>query len=121
MRKFIRRLPLQVILTVLLVLLVLITGGLASVLAFRNGQAAVNGLAHQLHQEVTARINQHLDGYLEIPHLINRLNLDSIRLGQLDVRDLDGLERHFLTQIQHFDAVSSIDYADEQMEYVAAI
>jgi PAS domain S-box-containing protein len=121
MRKFIRRLPLQVILTVLLVLLVLITGGLASVLAFRNGQAAVNGLAHQLHQEVTARINQHLDGYLEIPHLINRLNLDSIRLGQLDVRDLDGLERHFLTQIQHFDAVSSIDYADEQMEYVAAL
>ena len=109
-----RRLPLQAALTAPLVGIVLITGLLTGGLAFWNGQAAVHALAAQLHEAVTARISQHLDQYLATPNLINRLNLDSFQLRELDPSDLDGLERHFLAQVQRFDSVVGVTYADEQ-------
>jgi hypothetical protein len=121
MVRRIYRVPLQVVLTIPLVLVVLVAGVLAGVLAFRNGQAATEELANRLHKEVAGRISQRLDSYLATPPLVNTLNLDAIRLGQLDPADLDALERHFLAQIQRFEAVSALDYADEQRDYVAAL
>lgn len=100
--------------THLFVLLILVTGTLIGYLTFQNSQSAVNALAGQLHTEVTARIQERLDGYLATPQLINQLNLDGVRLGQVKLQDLDSLGRHFMTQIQRFDSVVSIAYANEQ-------
>ncbi len=116
----INTLPLRIILTVPFVILILVTSTLIGYLTFQNSQNAVNTLAEQLHMEVTARIEERLDNYLATPQLINQLNLDSIRLKQLQLQDLDGLGRHFVIQIQRFDPVVSIAYANEQAEYVGA-
>ena len=59
--------------------------GLVGYLSFRNGQKAVNELATQLRHEVTARIEQELQSYFEIPHEINRLNASAFARGMLDV------------------------------------
>jgi PAS domain S-box-containing protein len=113
-------LPLRVVFTVPFAILILLTGTLIGYLTFQNSQRAVNALAEQLHTAVTDRIRERLDGYLATPHLINELNLDGVRLEQLKLQDLDRLGQHFMTQIQRFDSVVSIAYANEQAEYTGA-
>ena len=112
MSNRINTLSLRVVLTVPFVVLILVTGTLIGYLTFQNSQSAVHALAEQLHTEVTARIQGRLDGYLTTPQLINQLNLDGVRLDQVKLQDLDSLGRHFITQIQRFDSVVSIAYAN---------
>src|SRR5215213_7999327 len=120
MSNRINTLSLRVVLTVPFVVLILVTGTLIGYLTFQNSQSAVHALAEQLHTEVTARIQGRLDGYLTTPQLINQLNLDGVRLDQVKLQDLDSLGRHFITQIQRFDSVVSIAYANQQAEYAGA-
>src|SRR5258708_7203459 len=118
MDKLIRNLPLQIFLIVPFVIIVLASGGLTGYLAFHNSQNAINELANQLYGELTSRIQQHLGNYLTTPYLINQLNLDAIRLGELNVQDAPSLERHFSSQLRQFDSAMSVAYADEQQNYV---
>ncbi|WP_333030464.1 MULTISPECIES: ATP-binding protein [unclassified Microcoleus] len=92
--------------------------GLTGWLSLRNGQQAVNELAGQLYGEITARIQQHLNTYLETPHLINQINADAIRLGQLNPQDFRSMERHFWQQIQRFSTVNYIYFGNVQGEYI---
>ncbi|MBD1913649.1 AAA-like domain-containing protein [Leptolyngbya sp. PL-A3] len=64
--------------------------GLISYLAFRNGQAAVRDLSSQLRNEVTARIRQQLETYVEIPHAINRINANGVLSGDIDIVNAQG-------------------------------
>lgn len=100
--------------------IVIITGtvGLTGYLSFHNGQIAINELAGQLQDEIAARTQQHLENYLALPHLINQINLDSIALRQIDLQDFNSLERHFWNQLQRFEQVSSIAYANEEAGYI---
>ncbi len=82
--------------------------GLTGWLSLRNGQRAVNEVATQLRDETTASIEQRLDSYLAVPQLINQLNADAFRLGELAIADHRAMERHFALQLQAFEAVSYI-------------
>ena len=84
---------------------------LVGYLSFRNGQHAINDLAQQLQQEVGARVNQHLDSYLDLPHQINEINLDAIDRGLLDPKDIKSAGRYFWKQSQVFKQFSYIGYA----------
>jgi len=118
MHNLIGKLPLRMVLIVSFVTIIVVASGLTGYLSFRNGQNAVNDLASQLLGKTTVCVQHHLDRYLATPHLINQINLDSISLGQLNVQDFSGLESHFWKQIQQFDSVEAIRYADEQAEYI---
>src|SRR5260221_7803424 len=118
MDKLIRNLPLQIFLIVPFVIIVLASGCVTGYLAFHNSQNSINELANQLYGELTSRIQQHLGNYLTTPYLINQLNLDAIRLGELNIQDAQSLERHFSPQLRQFDSTMSIAYADEQQNYV---
>jgi len=109
------RLFLRTALAAPFVFIAAIAVGLTGYLSFRNGQAAVIDLGDQLHQEITARVHQHLESYLATPHWINELNLDSIRLGQLDVQNVNNLERPFFAQLLRLN-VASVYYASEQAD-----
>lgn len=87
--------------------------GLTGLLAYLNSQYAVSELANQLQNEVSDRIDQHLDNYLESPHLINQLCLDSIMLGEINIHDNEGLERHFQKLSYRYKSFESIYYANE--------
>ena len=60
-------LPLRMLLILVFVSQILGAVGLVGYLSFRNGQKAVNDLATQLRQEITARIERELRGYFETP------------------------------------------------------
>lgn len=93
---------------------------LVGYLSLRNGQQAVNAVAQEVREEITARIEQHLKTYLSEPHRVNRINADAIRLGQLDVNNLDQLQDQFWHQIQIFDSVSYIQFASAEGNFVGA-
>lgn len=115
--RFFGRFPLRFIIIVPFIIIILTTAGSIGYLGFRNGQRAVNDLAAQLHDESAHRINQQLDSYLETPQLVNSLNLDAIRLKQLDVNDQAAMKDHFLAQMQRFNSIVSLTYAAEGSLY----
>ncbi|MCY7322805.1 MAG: HAMP domain-containing protein [Phormidesmis sp. CAN_BIN36] len=84
---------------------------LVGYLSFRNGQHAVNNLAQQLQQEVSARVDQHLNSYLALPHQINEINLDAIDRGLLNPRDIESAGRYFWKQFQVFKQFSYVGYS----------
>ena len=71
---FARKIPLRTILIVPFVLQIFGTVGLLGYLSYRNGQKAVNEVAAQLRSKISDRVQFYLQSYLEIPHLINRIN-----------------------------------------------
>ncbi len=92
--------------------------GLIGYLSLRNGQKAVNDLATQLRQEVTARVQQHLHTYVETPHKVNQINANAIRSGLLNVEDFLLLESHFWQQIQLFPRASYIQFGNADGEFI---
>jgi diguanylate cyclase (GGDEF)-like protein/PAS domain S-box-containing protein len=104
--------PLRVILIVPFVLLMLFMVGLTGYLAFRDGRLAVQDVAAQLRNEISSKIQRHLQSYLATPELINRINASVIEQGLLDVNNPVAMERYFWKQIQVFDSVTSIYFGN---------
>jgi len=113
------KIPLHVVMVSPFVLQTLGTVTLVGYLSYQSGQKAVEDLAYQLMQEVGDRTDHYLRNYVKTPHLVNRLNADAVRLGELDITNANRLERHFLQQIQAFDAVSRIHFSNVQGGYIS--
>ena len=88
--------------------------GLTWFLAYQNSQNITSDLAGQLETEISDRITQHLEVYLETPHLVNILCLDAIKYGGIDVHDNAALEKYFRALSYRFPTVESICYANEE-------
>ncbi|MBW4559958.1 MAG: HAMP domain-containing protein [Mojavia pulchra JT2-VF2] len=115
-----RKMPLRVIFIVSTLLQVITAVGLTGYFSFRNGQRAVNEVATQLRDEVTARVNERLLLYVETPHLINRLNANSIELGQLDTQNTQYKQKYFWQQIRTFPVITYNFYGSVTGEYLGA-
>ncbi len=112
--KIAGKVPLRIVLIVPFVLQIFGTVGLVGYLSLRNGQKAVNDVAFQLRSEISNRTSEQIRTYLTTPHLINLTNADAIRLGQLNTKNPQSLERHFLKQIQVFNSLSRIYFSNPQ-------
>ncbi|MEG3879428.1 PAS domain S-box protein [Microcoleus sp. herbarium7] len=119
--KIIGKAPLQTVLVVPFLVQIVGTVGVVGWLSFQNGQRAVNDVADQLRAEITARIKDRMENYMSIPHIVNRLNVQGIKLGQLNLEDKQKLELHFLEQIQYFDSISIIYTGKENGDHSGAI
>ncbi len=108
------KIPLSAALITPFVVLTLLAVGLTGYLSFRNGQKAVNNVAHRLRGEITQRIHDHLQPFLNTPHQINQANAGAIQQGLLDVDDPDALARCFWRQIGIFKSVTSIYFGNTQ-------
>lgn len=67
--------------------------GLVGYISFRNGQKAVNDLAAQVRTELSARIEQQLRTYVEMPHAINRINANAVSQGSLKLSEPMGVDQ----------------------------
>ena len=98
-----RAISLQLVLIVPFVVQIFGAVALVGYLSFQNGQKAINDLASQLMDRTNDVVDQHLNGYLSIPHRILKTNADAVRLGLLDMRDREMLGRYFWHQMQTYD------------------
>ncbi|MCW5317727.1 response regulator [Nostoc sp. KVJ3] len=117
--KLTKNVQLRHILVVPFVLQISLAVGLTGWLSIHNGQRAVNEVAIQLRNEITARIQQYLQIYVETPHKINQLNANAIQLGEVDIQKLSTLEQHLWYQLKTFDTVTAVYLASEYGEHVA--
>lgn len=100
--KQVRNLPLHFVLVVPFVLQIFGAVGLTGYLSLRNGQKAIDDLANQLQNQVSLRIDRHLDDYLTTPHEINQINANAIELGLLNPQVFSSTEHYFWHQVQAF-------------------
>ena len=114
------KLPLRTVLVIAFVTQILAVVGLTGWISFRHGQQTLDDLATQLRHEITARIQQHLQARMAMPHFANQINIDTIRLGQLNLNHIRQLDHYFWTQIQRFKDVSYIAIATATGEYIGA-
>lgn len=77
--------------------------GLTGYFSLRNGQKAVNDLANQLRTEVSDRIDQRLDSYMETARRVTENNRQVIELNLLNLQDTEQVGRYFWHQVQNFD------------------
>jgi signal transduction histidine kinase/DNA-binding response OmpR family regulator len=115
-----KKLPLRLVLVVPFVLQIFAAVGLTGYLSLRNGQKAVNDLASQLRNQVSDRVDQHLDRYLAIPPKLNQINLDAIELGLLNLKDLKTAGHYFWKQLQAYPDITYISYGLTTGEYAGA-
>jgi diguanylate cyclase (GGDEF)-like protein/PAS domain S-box-containing protein len=112
--------PLSLMMVVPFVVQIVGAVGLVGYLSYRSGQQSVNQLATELQNQTANRVELFLKSYLANPALINRINADALRLGQISLQDLPKLEKHLLTQLQQFKTVSHILVGTEQGVLIAA-
>lgn len=112
------KLPLRTVLIIAFVTQIFAVVGLTGWLSFRHGQQTLDDLATQLRHEITARIQQHLQTHMTMPHFANQINIDAIRLGQLNLDHLRQLDHYLWNQIQRFKDVSYIALATANGEYI---
>lgn len=108
---------LQTVVIVPFVVQVFAAVGLVGYLSFRNGQRSVNDLAGQLMGEVSNRIEQNLETYLETPHQINQSKLDSVKLGFVNMKDLSAWEKYLWRQVQLYPYINFTSIGNKNGEY----
>lgn len=91
--------------------------GLTGWFSLQYGRSAVNDLARQLRNDISDRVEQHLDNYLATPQEINQLNLASFDLRLLTPQDLQTMGRYFARQMAIF-PVSYVNFGDPQGNFV---
>lgn len=116
-RRPLTNIPLRWVLTIPFMLPTIGAVTLVGYLSYQSGQRAVTDLAEQLTREKGDQIALYLERTMEVPHLVNQLNADSIRLGQLpdlETQDPAPLEKILWTQLLRFPDVTSIAFANER-------
>lgn len=115
-RRTARPISLRLVLVVPFVVQIIVAVGLVGYLSYRNGQKAVAELATQLASEVGRRVDEQLTTYLNQPQLVNQINLDAIRLGNLNWNDPEALQKHLWQQLQRFKDLTLISFVSAENE-----
>lgn len=92
--------------------------GTVSYLSFRNGQMAVNKISGQLQQEISSRVKEQVQNYLEVPRLVTQTNTDIIQLGMIDFNNLDSAKGYLWRLASRFKTISEIAMTNTKGEYL---
>ena len=104
----IRQIPLRLILIVPFVLQIMGAVGLVGYLSFLNGQQSVDDLADRLQQEIGSRVKEKVQGYLEFPTLVNDINNNAAKSGQVDFNNLEAARVYLWQQLKHFKSIGGM-------------
>lgn len=108
--KFGKQIPLPIVLVVPFALQVFTAVGLIGFLSFKNGQKAVNDLAHQLMDKAGQQVDGHLDYYLSLPQELIQVSRDAIASNQINLNDPSANAQYFWQQAKAFKNLSYIGY-----------
>ena len=82
--------------------------------AFYNARKTVDGLSLEISKVVGEQVEGRLNDYLEIPQLISETNIRAVQLGDLNIQDRQGMEKHFWRQMKVFKNVGGIQFGIQQ-------
>ncbi|TAF57155.1 MAG: HAMP domain-containing protein [Oscillatoriales cyanobacterium] len=105
-------LKLRTALVVPLLLQIMGTVALVGWLSFRSGERSVSNLAMRLHVEVAERTRERIRTYIEVPQLVNRVNVNAIKLGLLDFSQIGAAQNYFWQQVQTYPAIGYVGFAN---------
>ncbi|WP_448561978.1 hypothetical protein [Trichothermofontia sp.] len=91
--------------------------GIVGYLSFQNGQHAIADLATQLRQELSNRIQQQVQTYVDLPHNVNHLNTGALQQGVINLTTATGSAQIWQQMVQ-FATLSNIYCGSEQGEYL---
>ncbi|MEM9007091.1 MAG: ATP-binding protein [Cyanobacteria bacterium P01_F01_bin.86] len=111
MERLSGRVSLRSALVIPFVLQIFVAVGLTGYISLRNGQEAVNDVASQLRREISNRIRERLNDHSEIPHLVNQVNSEAVRRGELQTQN-QASERYLWKQIQYLEEVTWLYFGD---------
>ncbi len=97
-----KKIPIRSILIIPFVIQIFAAVGLIGYFSLRNGQKAVNDLASQLRTEVSDRIDQRLDTYMETARIVVENNRQVADFNLLDLQDTEQIGRYFWHQVNNF-------------------
>lgn len=101
-------LPLSAVIIIPFVCQIFASVGLVGYLSVRSGREAVNNLIDKLMITAEKNIDQELEHYLDVPHVINQVRFDDFQNGLLSLDNIDALYEHFWAQKQAFRSVSYV-------------
>ncbi|MCA1992220.1 MAG: SpoIIE family protein phosphatase [Coleofasciculus sp. S288] len=113
-----RKVSLRLLLVIPFVLEIFAAVGLTGWLSLRNGQKAVNDLSTKLSREVTARIEEHVQHFTDVPHSFLQMNVAAMRAEKLNLEDFPAVERYFWHQVQLSDSVSILYYGNQEGNFI---
>jgi two-component system sensor histidine kinase ChiS len=116
--RFSNKLPLRFVLIVPFILQIIAVVSLVGWLSFRHEQQAINDLATQLMSEISERIVQHSQTYLEMPHQVNQSNQNTITLKLFSIQNLAHWDTYLLQQLEFFHSVNTIMIGNEKGELI---
>ncbi len=112
-----RKIPLRLVLIVPFVLQIAGAVGLVGYLSLRNGQKAVNDVAAQLRQQISAQIHGEIQQYTNIPHILNKINAASLAEGKFDMAKASNAQQ-LLIQVKNFPFIYSFYCGNSQGQYL---
>ena len=116
-KKF-SNIPIRTVLIVPFLVQIIGTVGLVGYFSFKNGQKAVEYLAIQLQQEVSARIEQNLNSYLDAPIKIVQTSKAAIELGHFSLRNLPDVQKYLWRLFKINQGISIIATGNNYQEFV---
>ncbi len=108
------KLPLRTVLVIPFVVQIAGAVALVGYFSFQNGEEAVRDLASQLRNEISDRIQQQIQTYVDIPHTINRINANAFVRGEVDVVNAEG--SNLFWQASQLHPATNLIYCGSQLD-----
>lgn len=113
-----KKLPLRWILVVPFVLQIFAAVGLTGYFSLKNGEQAVNNLAARLSREVSARVEENIRTFTDIPQLFLQIQASAIRTENLDIENFSTAERYIWHQIRLSNFIPTLYYGNQEGNYI---
>ncbi|MGA9379048.1 MAG: cache domain-containing protein, partial [Phormidium sp.] len=118
-QRFLRKVPLHWVLVVPFVLQTVGAVGLVGYFSYRSGQQAVQDLANRLLAQVSERISDRLNTYLQNPQQIVAINDLAVKQGSLNIKDFEQLQQLFWQQMTLNPLVPSTGFWSDRGESIS--
>jgi|GEM_PF-1274569 len=115
-RRIYNRLSLRTALIVPFLLLILLGVGLTGWLSLQNSERAINEVTLQLRKEISTRIQEHLDYYLQIPKITNLHTIGEFQDNLSHFTHQKNLIQHLSHQLKAYPNISHIQIASAKGE-----
>ncbi|GAB1471188.1 hypothetical protein MASR2M66_20660 [Chloroflexota bacterium] len=102
----------------LLAVVIIIAIGLTAWLSYQSGLGSAQTLAERLNQEVSARINDRINSFLELPHIFHEINLAVLNSGDADLNNFDSMRELFWGEVFVTQSVPYLYYGTPKGDFL---